>query len=67
MKLQEFCTYRTENGYIVTVERSTLPYYKFRALRASIEGKDVKLSEVWTEDGIAYHDDCGFNIVEQIA
>jgi hypothetical protein len=45
MKLQEFCTYRTENGYIVTVERSTLPYYKFRAVRASIEGKTLNLAK----------------------
>lgn len=68
MKVIDGGVYVTENGYIVEVKRNSLPHYKFSANRAKdfSTGEIVKLSEVWAEDGKAYHNDCGFNFVSQI-
>jgi hypothetical protein len=48
--------------YTVTVRRNSLPYYKW-----SMEtGPDWLESEVWADDGTAYHADCGNSIVGEI-
>ena len=66
MKVISGNTYTCENGYTVTVKSSSLPYYKFKVESAYDEcGTQCDwLSEVWTEDGKAYHHDCGFNFKE---
>lgn len=59
-------TYTCENGFTVKVKKSNLPYYKFKVDEAYDE-QGIKidwLSEVWTEDGIAHHNDCGYNFKE---
>lgn len=59
--------YKCENGYVVTVVKNNLPYYKFSAQSGRAlnhEGKVVTCKEVWTEEGIAYHNDCGYNITD---
>lgn len=68
MNVVELGTYKTENGYVVTVTKTCLPYYKFKAFKVTDEyGNECTLSEVWTEEGKAYHNDCGFNFIEQIS
>lgn len=66
MKIENGCTYVCENGYLVTLERNQLPYYKFSCVGASFEGKIVDCTEKFTEDGIAYHNDCVYNIVRKV-
>lgn len=58
--------YTCENGFTVKVKQSSLPYYKFKVDEAYDEtGARVDwLSEVWTEEGKAYHHDCGYNFKE---
>lgn len=64
MKLVDGGTYKTENGYLVTVRRNSLTFYKFSAEKALYpDNKECELSEVWTEEGVAYHNDCEFNFV----
>ena len=69
MKLEAGKTYVCTNGVIVTLVRNSLPHYKFSCIglcvgRCAIDECDdeVYCSEVWTEDGVAYHNDCGYNI-----
>lgn len=65
MKLEAGKTYVCTNGVIVTLVRNSLPHYKFSCVGyyATDEcGDEVYCSEVWTEDGVAYHNDCGYNI-----
>lgn len=59
MKIEEGKTYICKNGVVVTVRKNNLPYFKFSSI-------DKSLSEVWTEDGKSYHDDCGYNFVEEV-
>lgn len=66
MKVENGYTYKCENGYLVTLQRNNLPYYKFSCIDASLDGVPVKCREVFTEDGIAYHDDCGYNIISKL-
>lgn len=64
MKLVDGGTYKTENGYLVTVRRNSLPFYKFSAKKAlDPDNKECEMFEVWTEEGVAYHNDCGFNFL----
>lgn len=64
MKLVDGGTYKTENGYLVTVRRNSLPFYKFSVEKAlDVNGNACDMAEVWTEEGVAYHNDCGFNFV----
>lgn len=68
MKVQEGKTYVCQNGYIVTVVRNSLPYYKYSVagkVATDDQGFTVDCSETWTEDGLAYHNDCGYNIVSE--
>lgn len=55
--------YKTENGDIVKLVLNNLPYYKFKCVEVNGVPGDCH-GEVWTEDGKAYHDGCGYNIVE---
>lgn len=59
MKIEEGKTYRCENGYIFTVRKNHLLRYKFSSI-------DSEETEVWTEQGVAYHDDCGYNFIEEV-
>lgn len=64
MKLVDGGTYKTENGYLVTVRRNSLPFYAFSAEKAlDANGNACDMTEVWTGQGVAYHNDCGFNFV----
>lgn len=51
-----------KDQYPVTVSRNSLPRYNW----SMKTGPDWLSSEVWMDDGTAYHDDCGFNIVGEI-
>lgn len=51
-----------KDQYPVTVRRNSLPRYNW----SMDTGPDWLVSEVWMDDGTAYHDDCGFNIVGEI-
>jgi len=64
MIIQEGHTYECKNGIVVTVRRSNLPFYKFTVEK--IDGITSKDSEVWSEEGVAYHDDCGYNFVSEV-
>ena len=64
MIIEDGKTYLCKNGEVVTVRRSNLPYYKFGVLK--LNGIKSDDTEVWSEDGIAYHDDCGYNFVKEI-
>lgn len=64
MIVEEGKTYLCKNGCVVTVRRTNLPEYKFGV--AKMNGNDSNDSEVWTESGVAYHDDCGYNFVEEV-
>ena len=61
--------YECENGDIVKVRRNNLPYYCFSAIYIQYAGESIQResSEKWTAEGVAYHDDCGCNILKQIA
>lgn len=63
MKVEANKKYVCENLAIVELEKSSLPYYKFKAKSIDWTGKLESCSEVWTEDGVAYHNDCGYNII----
>jgi len=70
MKLEEGKVYECKNGNKVKVKRSNLPYYKFTVKEnlPSEEGFiDTNTSEVWNENGIAYHDDCGYNFIREVS
>lgn len=62
IKLEEGKTYITKNGDRVKVVKNRLPYYKFSS---DVGSQHHLFSEVWTEDGVAYHDDCGFSFVAE--
>lgn len=64
MKIQVGVEYVLKNGEIVQFEKNSLPYYKFSAL---VDPDHYLATEVWTEDGVAYHDDCGFSVVREAA
>lgn len=63
-QVQEGKQYYVDTGimgkHIVTLKRNSLPYYKW----SMDTGPDFLKKEVWTDDGNAYHDDCGFNLIE---
>ena len=61
--------YECENGDIVKVRRNNLPYYRFSAVYIQYAGETLQResNEKWTDDGVSYHDDCGYNIVKQIS
>lgn len=64
MKLEPGKTYRCENGNIFTVRKNNLPFYCFSVLES--HSTPTNESEVWTEDGRAYHNDCGYNFIEEV-
>lgn len=68
MKIEEGLTYKCENGYIVTIVRNSLPYYKFSCDGSSATDTDgfvVSCSEVWNEVGVACHFGCGYDIIQE--
>ncbi len=60
--------YECENGDIVKVRRNHLPYYCFSAIYIQYAGDIAheSCSETWTAEGVAYHNDCGYNITRLI-
>lgn len=66
MKIENGCTYKCENGYVVTLERNSPPFYKFSCVAAWLDGVPVPCKEVFTEDGVAHHNDCGYNIISKV-
>lgn len=64
MKIQHGKTYKCKNGDVFTIKKNNLPYYCFSVDKA--HSFPTNEHEVWTEEGIAYHDDCGYNFVEEI-
>lgn len=63
MLLENGKKYRCKNGTVITVKKNHLPHYCFSV--AKCHSTPLVESETWTKEGIAYHDDCGFNIVEE--
>lgn len=55
--------YRLKNGDDITVKKNCLPYYCFSAVVAD---DNYLAGEVWTADGVAYHDDCGFSVIAEV-
>jgi hypothetical protein len=64
IKLQANKKYKLQNGLIVTMLSSNLPYYKFKALICSPCNPVIGYYEVYSEDGTAYHNDC--DVIEEI-
>ena len=65
MKIKTGNTYKCENGFVFEAVKNNLPYYKFSCKNkiGSFDGELTNCSETWTEDGIAYHNDCGYNVI----
>ena len=61
VKVEDGGTYQCENGTWVKVKKNKLPYYKYSC--AEWSGKISAEGETWTEEGIAYHNDCYFNFI----
>jgi hypothetical protein len=64
-EIEENKSYLTESLEVVTLKRSTLPYYKFTVDYWNT-GTDSNDSEVWNEKGEAYHSDCKYNLLREI-
>lgn len=63
IKLESGKTYITQSGIRVTLVRfSTILYYGFQ----SADPESIIYYEKWAENGKAYHDDCGYNIVSEV-
>jgi hypothetical protein len=60
IKLTENTKYKLKSGNIVTFKRNKLPYYCF-----TVDQHDFSYDckEVFREDGIGHHNDCGFVVV----
>lgn len=65
IKIKSGGIYKTKDGDIVKLVRNSLPYYKFKCVEVNGLPNNC-YGEVWTEEGKAYHDDCGYNIVEEV-
>lgn len=63
MKIEEGKTYLLLNLAKVSFKRNNLPYYKFSIVESS---EDFGVGEVFTEDGIGYHNDCGYEVIGEI-
>ena len=64
-------TYQCKNGAFVTISNGVNNglYYRHKASNVvhETEGiRDAGYHEVWTSEGVAYHYDCGWNIVREI-
>ena len=67
MQLQAGKKYVCENGIVFVARTTNLPHYKFGVVYAEdADGKPISCSEVWTENGVAYHNDCGYNVIKQV-
>lgn len=65
ISVEEGKKYKTADGDIVQVRRNNLPYYCFSAVEVNgVEGDCF--GEKWTSNGVAYHDDCGYNFIEEV-
>lgn len=65
IKVEAGKTYITANGYTVKLERNSLPHYCFKAVSCDGDETNNCFGEVWTAEGIAYHNDCGYNLVRE--
>lgn len=62
MKIEHGKYYVTKSGELVQMRRNKLPYYCFSAM--SSNASHLR-DEVWTDAGVAYHNDCGYNILRE--
>ena len=65
VQVEEGKMYLCENGKIVKVKKTKLPYYKFK-VDIFLNTDDTNTSEVWGEGGDASHFDCGYNFVREV-
>lgn len=66
IKLNTTDTFRLKDGYLVKFQVTPfIPTYKYRVIEVNGEPDDL-YGEKFTEDGIAYHSGCGFDVVEVI-
>lgn len=62
MQLELNRKYILKNGEVISFRRNSLPHYKFSA---EVNKDHYLFNEVWTENGVAYHNDCGFSVLAE--
>ena len=66
--LEDGKKYLTESRGIVLIKKSNNYngfHYKF-TVDKWIDTDDTNTTEVWNSKGIAYHNDCGYNIIKEV-
>jgi len=70
VKLEDGHIYEDMNGRYFRVRRNNLPHYKFSCAEQIPSPKEPHVTnpfnDVWTEDGISYHYDCGLNLICEV-